>query len=325
MAADGSPVDLDVGTKLSGRIGSWSIGTLAVRQAAYDDIDASELLVSRIQHDVLAESKVGFIVTSGDPRSNIDNTLVGFDFLYSNTKLPGGGALDAEAWVQKTETEGLSGDDMAYSLGFNLPNNAGFRGGVQFREVQENFKPALGFVSRNNVRDYDANTGYKHFFGPSGLGRWLQSINTGIDMERIEEIGNGLQSASYRLRPLELVNHSNDSLQFRVQRNKEVVDNAFRIFSGNNGDVIIGPGDYTFDEYTLAMDTGGYRELSAGLDFTSGEFYDGDRVNINSSVTWRASPKLTMSVRYDWNNINLPQGDFISRLIIADMNSLLSR
>ncbi len=318
LAADGTPADLDIGTKLSGRIGAWSIGTLAVRQAAYNDVDASDLLVSRIQHDVLAESKVGFIVTSGDPRSNLDNTLVGFDFLYSNTNLSGGSALEVTSWVQKTETEGLSGDDMAYSLGFNVPNNAGVRGGVQFREVQKNFKPALGFVSRNNVRDYDANIGYKHFFASGGLGRWFQSVNTGIDIERIEEIGNGLQSASYRVRPFELVTHNNDRLLFRFQRNREIVDSPFQIFRGNNGGITIEEGDYTFDEYTLSVDTGGYRELSTGIDFTSGEFYDGDRININSSVVWRASPKFTMSLRYDWNDIKLPQGDFISRLFIAE-------
>lgn len=320
LAADGSPVDLDVGSKLSGRAGPWSIGALAVRQAEYGDVDASDLLVSRIQHDVLSESKVGFIVTSGDPRTNLDNTLVGADFLYNNTDLPGIGILEVVGWAQKTETEGLSGDDMAYSLGFNIPNNAGLRGGLQYREIQENFYPALGFVNRSNVRDYDANVGFKHFLESGGMGNWFQSINTSIDLERIEEIDDGLQSASYRLTPLELVTNTNDRFLFSAQRNQEVVKAPFQIFVDNDGPIFVEPGDYTFDEYTLSLDTGGYRELSASLDFTDGEFYDGDRININSSITWRASPQFTMSLRYDWNDISLPQDEFISRLFVADVN-----
>jgi hypothetical protein len=159
LSADGAPVDLVVGGKLSGRLGPWSIGTLAVRQDAYGAVDASDLFVSRIQRDVLEESAVGVIVTSGDPRSNLDNTLFGADFVYTNTNLTGGWTLEAEGWAQKTDTEGLNGDDMAFGAGVSIPNNEGLRGGVQFREIQQNFNPALGFVNRTDVRYYQAEAG----------------------------------------------------------------------------------------------------------------------------------------------------------------------
>ncbi len=319
LGADGSPVDLDVGTKLSGRVGPWSIGTLAVRQAENGNVDASNLLVSRIQHDVLSESKVGFILTSGDPRSNLDNTLYGADFLYTNTRFSGDSTLEINTWVQKTETEGLSGDDMAYGVGFNIPNNEGLRGGLQFREIQENFRPALGFVNRANIRDFDANLRYKQFFGRNGLGEWFQSLSTGIDVERIHEIDGGLQSAAYRGTLLDLVNHENDRFNFNVQRNREIVDTPFQLFRGASGGITIPAGDYTFDEYTVYVDTGGYRELAGSLQYTAGEFFDGDRVNISPSVTWQPSPKFNMTLKYDWNDITLPEGNFISRLFVADV------
>ncbi|WP_439133320.1 carbohydrate binding family 9 domain-containing protein [Pseudomaricurvus sp.] len=319
LGADGSPVDIEVGTKLSGRAGPWSIGTLAVRQAENGDIDASDLLVTRIQHDVLSESKVGFIFTSGDPRSNLDNTLYGMDFLYTNTRLAGDNTLDINTWVQKTETEGLSGDDMAYGVGFNVPNNEGLKGGIQFREIQQNFRPALGFVNRVNVRDYDANIGYKHFFNSQGLGKWFQSLDARIDAESIHVIDGGLQSATYRVQPISLVTHSNDKLQFSVKQNREVVDKPFRLFRDDDSGLLIKPGDYTFDEYTISLDTGGYRSVYGSLSYTGGEFYDGDRVNISSSMTWQPSPKFNMSLRYDWNDITMPDGDFITRLVVADV------
>lgn len=319
LGADGAPVDLEAGTKLSGRIGPWSIGTLAVRQAAHRDVDASDLLVSRVQYDVLGESRVGVILTSGDPGSNLDNALYGADFLYTNTRLPGGTTLEINTWAQKTETQGLSGDDIAYGIGFNIPRNEGLRGGLQFREIQQNFRPAMGFVNRVNVRNYDANLGFKHFFDSNGLGEWFQSFNSGIDTERIHEIDGGLQSAAYLIRPLELVTHHNDRLQFRVQRNREVVNTPFQLFRNIEGGITIEPDDYMFDEYTISVITGGYREISGSLHYKGGEFYDGDRVGVSSRLTWQPSPKFNMSVRYDWNEFNMPEGDIITQLFVANI------
>jgi hypothetical protein len=47
---------------------------------------------------------------------------------------------------------------------------------------------------------------------------------------------------------------------------------------------------------------------------TTGDFYNGSRNNINASLTWIQSRYFVMSTSYDWNKIELPQGDFITRL-----------
>ena len=90
----GQPVPLDVGAKVSGRVGRFDIGTLAVQQEAYRDpsnpaevIDATTAFVGRVAANVLAESSVGMIVTSGDPTANRDNTVAGVDFRYLNSQL----------------------------------------------------------------------------------------------------------------------------------------------------------------------------------------------------------------------------------------------
>ena len=80
--------------------------------------------------NVLEESSVGAIVTHGDPRSNLDNSLLGVDFRYVNTRLPGGRLIEADAWYQRTATEGLGDDDGAFGLRFRMPNNRRWRWGV---------------------------------------------------------------------------------------------------------------------------------------------------------------------------------------------------
>ena len=61
-------------------------------------MDATDIFVGRAAVNVLEESSAGIIVTHGDPRSNLDNSLVGLDFRYSNSRLPAGRVLETDLW-----------------------------------------------------------------------------------------------------------------------------------------------------------------------------------------------------------------------------------
>jgi len=86
-------LDLDVGGKVTGRIGRWNVGAVAVRQGgneefvtdAEDIIDASDLFVGRLSANVLEQSSIGVIATNGNPRGDESNSLIGADFNYLNT------------------------------------------------------------------------------------------------------------------------------------------------------------------------------------------------------------------------------------------------
>ena len=99
-----NPVGLQGGVKRSGRGGRWNLGVLSVRQDQFEDIDASSLFVGRIVANVLEESSVGMIITEGDPHTNHSNSLYGVDFRYLNTRLPGGRTLEADDWLQQSNT-----------------------------------------------------------------------------------------------------------------------------------------------------------------------------------------------------------------------------
>ena len=113
LSSSGEPVDLDVGGKLTGRIGRFNLGALAVRQDRFQGVAADNAVVARISANILSESAIGFIATEGDPGSNLGNSLTGIDFNYRNTRLPGGRSIETSAWMQQSTTEGLDGDDRA--------------------------------------------------------------------------------------------------------------------------------------------------------------------------------------------------------------------
>lgn len=310
LSQSGAPVDINYGGRISGRVGRWNIGTLAIKQDEFGAVDSSNLFISRVSANILQESSVGFILTDGDPASNRDNTVVGADFRYLNTRLSGGQTLEADAWFQQSDTPGLNGDDGAFGLGLRSPNNSGLRGGVGFKEVQRNFNPAMGYINRSNIRDYTADVGYTHFFNDS----FLQSAYFGLDAQRINVIDGDLQSQVIALRLLEIDTNTRDRLSVNYQQNKENVLAPFAVYRAPDRSVFIQPGRYSFDEQSIAINTAGQREFSGRFSVTNGDFYNGKRNNINGSVAWTQSRNFVMSMSYDWNDISLPQGDFVTRL-----------
>ena len=317
LAASGEPVDLDYGGKLSGRVGRWDLGALAIRQEGFAGVDPTDVFVGRMAANVLEESSVGAIVTNGDPRSNLDNSLIGVDFRYVNTRLTGGQIIVADAWYQQTDTEGLNGDDDAFGLRFRMPNNRRFRWGVGVKELQENFRPALGFVNRSGIRDHTAELGYTHLPREG----YLQAIYSGVDAQRINELGAGLQSEVISLRALELLNRTRDELGLRYTANKEALTSPFEISEG----IVIPPGTYSFDEYGFDIQTGPQRKLSGQLTWRKGDFYDGERDTLGGGITWKASRHFWAEVGYELNEVRLPQGNFTTRLVRLNLDAVFSR
>ena len=321
LAADGSPVDIEYGGRISGRLGRFNIGTLAIRQGDTDTVAATDLLISRVSANVLEDSQVGFIFTDGDPTSNLDNRVAGADFQYINNRLPNGRRLQSTVFFQQSDTPGLAGDDASYGIGVAYPSSIGFRTRFGYKAVEQNFNPAMGFVNNRGIEDFTADLGYTYFFN-SGI---FQTAFAGVDMQRIELLDGGLQTEVVNYRLLELETNQRDRLQFGYITNKEVVLNRFPIFRRPGEEVFIEPGNYEFDEQRVNFQTAGQRELSGSFTYRSGDFFNGERLNLSGSITWNQSSYFILSASYDWNDIQLPQGNFTTRLTSVNSQVAFSR
>ncbi len=316
LSSSGMPVGIDYGGKLSGRIGPWNVGALALRQEAFQDVDATDAFVGRAVLNVLSESALGLILTAGDPSSNLDNSLLGVDFRYLNSRLPGGGIIEAEAWYQQSQTEGIDSADAAYGARVRVPNNVGWRGGVGVKEIQQNFRPAMGFVNRSGIRDSTLELGYTHRPHNS----LVRSFFVGSDAQRIDLIDGGLQSQTISLRPLDIESNGRDRLRFDYVVSTEVLDQDFEISEG----VVIPIGEYTFDDFGFTLTTGAQRMFSGELTYRQGDFYNGEREQTKGSLTWIPSQHFRFTVGYDLNDVSLQGGDFEVRLATIKADVIFS-
>jgi hypothetical protein len=334
LGAAGEAVDLDYGGKVSGRVGRWEIGALSIRQDSYayatpdEDqgvpgpvlrtipVDADNLSVIRAKANVLDESTIGTIFTEGDPSSNLDNSLAGIDFLYRNSRLPGGRTFEAEAWYQQSDTEGFDGDDAAMGIGFSVPSNAGLRGGLSAKEFERNYNPALGFLSRRDVRDYSGHIAYTH--RPDG-GYW-QSLYFGIDGQRYELLGGGLQSQRIGVTPLEITNRTGDLIFVRANFERDVLPLPFEIYP----DVVIPAGAYRWDDFGAEWRGSEHRKFSGRIALIDGDFYGGTRDRWFGEISWTPSPRFAANVGFNYNDIELPQGSFRTRIVSTELDIVFS-
>lgn len=308
LSAAGEPVDLIAGAKLSGRVAGFNVGALAIRQDEQPGVDAASLFVARAVANVLNQSSLGLIATSGDPRSNLDNSLVGADFRYTNNQFAGGQTLEGEAWVQQSDTEGLEDDDLAWGLRLRSPNNTGWYGGAGLKELQANFNPALGYVNRRDVRNVTGELGYTRRFAEG----YAQAARTAVDFQQFDNLETGdLESRVITYRVLEAFSRRNDQLKLYYVANTEVLDVPFEISDG----IVLAPGDYSFDEYQIRTEATGSRRLSGDVTWTQGDFYTGERWKLAGELVWKASPHFWFTGAYEYNDVTLPEGDFIVRLM----------
>ncbi len=312
----GQPVDIDYGGKISGRAGRWEIGALSIRQDELASIRADTLSVVRIKANLAGESTIGAVVTHGSPTANEDNSVAGVDYVYRNSRLPGGRTIEAFTWSQRSDTEGIETDDSALGAGFAIPSTRGFRGGFAAKEFQRNFNPGLGFLSRTDIRDYSGHIAYTH--RPTS-GRW-QSIYSGLEGQRIESLGGGLQSQLVRMTFASLTNQTGDSFSVRSNLQREVLESAFTISPG----IAIPIGAYSFDDFGAELGTSRFRKVSGGVGIFTGDFYDGTRDQGFANVRWQPSPKLALGLGYSVNFIELPAGDFETRLTTANVDFVFS-
>lgn len=313
LSSTGAPVDLIAGAKVSGKLGGYDVGMLVVEQDEFEDVDSTTIVVGRVAADVLSESSVGAIFTYGDPQSNLDNSVAGVDFRYRNSRLGAGKRIDANMWYQKSDTDGLEGNDSAFGAMFSMPNSQGWRGLAQYQRVEENFNPELGFVSRRDAELKRGVAGYTwRYPGHS----WLRSIYSGVDMRQWDFLDGRVLSGQKSLRPLSITTNTDDSLSFSFHRFSEGIYSD-RQQPFDDIDIFLPEGELNWDRYGLVAESSKSRAVDLRLVYFRGEYYTGERVSRTVEAGWRATDKFQVSATYEHWDVTLPEGNFKLRQVNA--------
>tara|TARA_R110002096_G_scaffold154_15_gene838 strand:+ start:5374 stop:7524 length:2151 start_codon:yes stop_codon:yes gene_type:complete len=304
LSADGKPVGIDGGIKLTGRIGDFNLGTLAIRQEATGNVDAKDLFVARGSYNVLDESAVGFIVTHGNPTSNAANNVLGMDFLYRDSDGPFGQVLTGKVWAQQSDSSDRGGEDQAYGAFFEIPSDK-LLVYAAAQHIEEDFFPALGFVNRAGIRLFEGGIRYRYRPATSRV----RALNARVDVSNVTDMNGNTVSKWARFRP-NLYTHADDFYFIEFETNREFVRHDFLLFKR----LEIPAGEYDFNRVRAEVATGRQRPVRVVLSVQDGGFFGGDRLEKFVELEWRASAHFFLGLAFTENDVDLPSGSFTSHL-----------
>jgi len=315
LGADGRPIDILVGVKLTGREGPLNLGLLSVQTDSSAGVGEKNLTVARAAFNVLAESTVGVIGTVGDPRTPGDNHVLGTDFNYRDSRIFGNRTVEGHAWFLHSSSTGADGDDQAWGLKLSYPNDR-IDWTFAVTEIGERFDAALGFVPRRGIREYFGVWRYR--WRPRGS--FVRTIDSGVRGLLVTDLDGQTETRELEFELLEVRSNDGDELSFDVELNREVLDEPFEISPG----IMIPTGDHRFNRLGGSVRTSDGRPVSFFASAEGGEFFDGDRLDFEVGAELRPSPHFFFAFSWEHNDVKLPAGDFTLQIAQARVNVLLS-
>ena len=302
----GQEVPIDVGGRLSGRVGTFGVGVLRIQT---DDVPkagavATNFTVVRLRRDVLRRSSVGALFTrrsvaTRGPGSGgtvgLDGTFAFYDNLSINTY-----------WAQ-TRTAGLGPDDDSYrgQLDYN-----GDRYGLQLERlvVGTDFNPEVGFLPRD---DFERSFGLFRF---SPRPQSIDSIRKLTWEGQLDYITNraGVLETRVAQGQFGIEFESADQFNTGYTRSFEFLEQPFRIAPG----VTIPVGGYGFQDVQFSIASSQQRRLSGTLSIQHGSFFSGDKttVGVNQGRV-ELTPQFSLEPSYSYNRVDLPEGLFATHLV----------
>src|SRR6185503_3472458 len=293
--ANGLPVSLIAGTKLSGDYAGFGVGALSVVTNGTGDTQHSQVLsVARITRPI-GESKIGVIYTNGDPTGLSRNTLTGADFQFRDSNFLPGKILQSDFFYQRSSSD-TKGDDDSFGVAVNYPNEP-LGLDTRFKQVGTNFFPALGFVNRTGIRQFDGVAQYRR----RDLGwRWLDLATSWYF---VTDLSNHLESrengiwAGINFR-------SADQAYLKAFDDYEDVPQTFKVA----GKVPVPAGRYHWTNGNFYIQTSNARAVSGRLDVLCCSFYNGDYLRVDLRTDIRPNATFQITPRYTYTYISLPGG-----------------
>jgi hypothetical protein len=302
-------VPLEVGGRVSGRAGRYSLGIVNTQTGEEDSTlpDAARetnFSVFRLRRDVLRRSAIGVIATGRSVAQNgvgrnlaygVDGLFAFYDNLVFNTY-----------WA-RTESERPGRDDISYrgQMDYN-----GDRYGLQLERlaVGDDFNPEVGFLRRDNqVRDF-----VQARFSPRP--RSMPSIRRVRYQGSLTYIENraGVLESRERKGEFAIEFQSGDQFNLAYTDQFEFLPQTFYITPA----IGIPVGAYPFRFGHLGFNIGRQRRLSTNASIDYGTFYNGHRTTLSLSQSRvSVTDALSIEPNYSLNKVVLVQGRFNAHLL----------
>lgn len=304
--AGGAEVPLDVGLRVAGRAGAWDLGALAVHtgESAEAGVPDGDLFVFRPSYHVNQSLAIGGLITSGNPASDLDNTVIGADLRWSSAEvLPGLARINT--YFIHTDDESVGSEGLAFGSEFDLQTRDWeYRLGLM--ATQGDFAPGLGFVRRPGQARANASV----FWNPKPESGSVRRYSFGLAPEIWTDLGGETISSTLRVGLLEVQWDNGDSFRFNSFIQDDRPQSDFTVAGGT----LVRAGEYSWTRHQVRYGTSDAHALSGVGEVTYGNWFDGDLLSFRAGLTFRPDEHLHMNLEYREDRGSLSSGDFTARI-----------
>lgn len=326
----GSPQPILYGAKLIGQVGRQDIGFLHVSTSEEDEktgsapagLKGEDFTVARVRRRIGSQSSAGVLYTRRAPRDSLVDPrhTMAADVTIATPNFIGESVFDSNLWyIHTTKPNQLTDDGAAPpaggsdAFGWNASiDRDPWGASLSFHEYQAAYDAAVGFTPRRNYRQWNPEIGWSPRLSQHPLIRGFR-FEAQIDLNL--SLDNQLVDRNIHLTPLDIEFHSGDGIEFAVFRQTEQLDEDFEI----SDDVVLPMGPrYQWNRFQVEAESAEQRKVSGSAEFSFGDFWSGSRRELNLEVTVRPRPGLFLQFASEYNDVDLPEGSFTTRLYRFD-------
>jgi len=298
------------GVRLSGKIdNNWRIGFMDMQTGEDSKIDlpSTNYMVASLQRKVFARSNIGIIAINKQAfQDSIQgeftfnplkyNRLVGLDYnLASKNNIWNGKLFYHRSFnQQKLDSTFATGGFITYStLKWSI--------NLFTRSVGANYNPEVGFARRKDIQQ----VAYTQWYNIYPKGSRIQSHGPGIDFDLVGNQTYGLLDWDANL--MYRVRFRNTAFgNIRLRKEYTYLFSPFDP-SGTNGLKLPAGTDYHQYLVVANFNSDARKTVFTNLSSRVGQYFNGNRINLSGSVTYRYIPWGFASLNFTFNRIRLPE------------------
>ena len=306
LTGAGNQVPINGGARLTGTIANMRVGLLNMSTKSAQGRPSNEYQIIRLKKELPNRSHVGAIATNLIKLSNekYSNEVVALDAKWGI-----GEVSQIDGYTAISNTPDLD-QEKAYAFRLQASSTGKmFSNALSYTEIGEDFNPEMGFLKRSG--------GYRKWSG-----RIFTRLRPENDLGILELRPHVNYDGYWKLNGFHQTGklHVDNHLEFRsgyeihtgINFTKEGLIEDFDIFPSKS--IVVPKSTYNHMEAQLYYTSPPTSKISFSVMNYIGGFFGGDRISSSPRLKIRFGDKFNSEISYNYNNVNLPGGNFITYL-----------
>ncbi|MCH7886907.1 MAG: carbohydrate binding family 9 domain-containing protein [Candidatus Marinimicrobia bacterium] len=326
LTEDGDPVRIYGGARLVGRVGSWDLGAINMQTAKSDDLPSENFGILRFRSQVINENSfIGGMLTSRLNDKGNNNIAAGIDGVYRVFGDDYFSFSFAQSFDDTLKEAGISSLDKTGRLrtSWKRRTNIGFGYNLSYVWSASNYKPGVGFVTREDFKRFGNSIFYGKILNEKSLFyNYILRLNGELYLRNSDNV---TESSNFGPE-LSVTFKSGAAAGIQYGRSYELLDEIFEL----SDSAFVPIGEYTFNTVGGFYQSPFGRKVRASFNANIGSFYDGTQRSFGIEPSWNVSPKLEIGGAYIFNRIRFDErnqkfdGNIIRIRVKATLNTKYS-